>query len=226
MGDPIIPARYIRGQWIGWSRLLCYSELLRQRLRCRTNLKSDIRHAITSFSIQLLNIFQWHPVVNRQLHYLCTTVSHRTLGKSYLTQQVQLIGFYTNGVELTSYASGYTLVDSGTSLFFFNQNLYDQIISQFFQGCNTSSSYVQCPCSMISSFPNFTFYFQGAKAYIYNSNYTSGCNAMFGPIADLGGILLGDTFMRNYIITFDKTNSQVGFKGYLSVDSAISGLSI
>lgn len=117
---------------------------------------------------------------------------------------------------MTSYAASYALVDSGTSLFFLNQNLYDQIVTQYFQGCNLYSSYIQCPCNMVSAYPNFTFYFEGAKTYIYNSNYTVGCNAMFGPISDVGGILLGDTFMRNYIVTFDKEHSQMGFKGYLS----------
>jgi hypothetical protein len=115
---------------------------------------------------------------------------------------------------MTGYSASYAIVDSGTSLFFLNQYLYDQITNQYFQGCNIYSSSIQCPCSMTSSFPNFTFYFQGAKTYIYNTNYTIGCSAMFGPISDLGGILLGDTFMRNYIVTFDKGNSQVGFKGY------------
>jgi len=120
-------------------------------------------------------------------------------------QQTQLIGFYCNDIDMTGYAAIYAIVDSGTSLFFFNQYLYDQVISQYFQGCNTYTNYVSCPCSMTSSFPNFTFYFQGIKTYIYNTNYTIGCNAMFGPISDLSGILLGDTFMRNYVVTFDKS---------------------
>jgi len=52
-----------------------------------------------------------------------------------MMQQAQLIGFYCNDVDMTSYAADYALVDSGTSLFYLNQKLYDQIISQYFQGC-------------------------------------------------------------------------------------------
>lgn len=61
--------------------------------------------------------------------------------------------------------------------------------------------------------PTFTFYYQGIKTYLYPQNYTLNCLALMGAMSGLSGILLGDVFIRNYIVTFDKSNSQLGFKG-------------
>ena len=61
--------------------------------------------------------------------------------------------------------------------------------------------------------PNFTFDFQGVKVYIFANNYTVNCVAQFGQLQGSGGILLGDTFLRNYVVTYDKQNSQMSFLG-------------
>ena len=39
------------------------------------------------------------------------------------------------------------------------------------------------------------------------------CTYNFGSIGGISELLLGDIFFRNYIITFDKLNNQVGFAG-------------
>lgn len=132
------------------------------------------------------------------------------MGKFDVTQQAQVIGFYANDIELSSYASSNAIIDSGTSLFFLNEALFNQIVNLYFQGCSVSSSAIVCPCDY--TFPNFTLYFAGIKVYIYADNYTSGCTAMFG-VMNGGGILLGDIFMRNYIVTYDKQGGRLGFKG-------------
>jgi hypothetical protein len=59
--------------------------------------------------------------------------------------------------------------------------------------------------------------------YIEPSQYTASLNLLgtvctynFGTLSSVGSILLlGDIFFQGYIITFDKPNSRVGFKGNL-----------
>jgi len=46
--------------------------------------------------------------------------------------------------------------------------------------------------------------------YAYNIT-TDTCTYLFGSIPGFEEILLGDIFFRGYIVTFDKTNSQIGF---------------
>jgi hypothetical protein len=61
--------------------------------------------------------------------------------------------------------------------------------------------------------------FVGIITKIYPKNYTDNvtnpgyCTLLFDTLGDVDNILLGDIFFRNYIITFDKGNQQIGFYG-------------
>ena len=48
----------------------------------------------------------------------------------------------------------------------------------------------------------------------YTSNLNNGyCQATFSYLSSVNSIILGDTFFRKYIISFDKINSRIGFYG-------------
>lgn len=75
-----------------------------------------------------------------------------------------------------------------------------------------------CECTILDSLPKLTFMFSGVEVYIYPEEYVD--NFVTNCIVHLGSInsqpeqlLLGDTLFKNYIITFDKINEQVGFNG-------------
>lgn len=58
--------------------------------------------------------------------------------------------------------------------------------------------------------------------YIQPSQYvgtlsTTICTYNFGTLSTVSEILLGDIFFQGYIVTFDKLNSQLGFKGDLAL---------
>jgi hypothetical protein len=78
--------------------------------------------------------------------------------------QVDLIGMFVGGVEFTSIASDSAIIDSGTSIFYLNQDLYSAVVQQFFTGpgCTqdtNGNSY--CPCNSNTSWPNMSFMFIG-----------------------------------------------------------------
>jgi hypothetical protein len=131
------------------------------------------------------------------------------------------------GVDMTSIAANYSVIDSGTSLFYLNSELFDNVISTFFGACNSSI----CPCGL-TTWPTFDFTFNGVEVSINQSSYMSkndildSCTYNFGSLSNLSTgtmanqLLLGDTLFRNYIITFDKPNAQVGFsQGIISLSS-------
>jgi hypothetical protein len=134
--------------------------------------------------------------------------------------QVSTIGVTVGGIDMTSFAANIAIIDSGTSLFYLNQALFNNIVTQFFQQCNNALSTPECPCSI--NWPTLAFMFTGIETYIYPSQYVESltnsiCTYNFGTLGTVQQILLGDTFFRGYIITFDKINSQIGFKGDLGV---------
>jgi hypothetical protein len=75
-----------------------------------------------------------------------------------------------------------------------------------------------CTCASAANWPTFAITFRNVEVYIDPIDYTatvgSGlCTYNFGSISGISELLLGDIFFRNYIITFDKLNNQVGFAG-------------
>lgn len=138
-------------------------------------------------------------------------------------KSVESIGFEAGGIDFTIYQSSNIIIDSGTSLFYLNDDLFSALYTQFFQGCNVTDKYLSCACGSYIS-PVFAIYLQGIKVYIYPKNYTTQflgiCRLEFG-MSKNNYILLGDTFFRNYIITFDKQNAQIGFSGNYRLVSVI-----
>ena len=66
------------------------------------------------------------------------------------------------------------------------------------------------------------FYFEGVQVNIQPQQYikqldTKYCTINFGTISTVPEILLGDIFFQQYVITFDKLNSQIGLMGNLQV---------
>jgi hypothetical protein len=71
----------------------------------------------------------------------------------------------------------------------------------------------------------FSFYLKGIQiniqvsdiSEVYDKNW---CQINFGPVnQDL--IYLGQSLLRNYVVTFDKDNSKVGFSGDYQIISLI-----
>ena len=56
-------------------------------------------------------------------------------------------------IDMTSYAANVAVIDSGTSYFYVNQELYSNILNNFFTDCNQISSLIICSCSSVSSWP-------------------------------------------------------------------------
>ena len=133
-----------------------------------------------------------------------------------------MLGVSVGGMDLTSSAASIAIIDSGTSYFYLNQQLFNSIINNFFQGCDNSLSTPECMCSDTANWPVFSFIFEGIEVYIQPSQYvgqlsTTICTYNFGTLSTVSEILLGDIFFQGYIVTFDKLNSQLGFKGDLAL---------
>jgi hypothetical protein len=63
--------------------------------------------------------------------------------------------------------------------------------------------------------------FEGIEVYIDQYSYmsqvsASQCTYLFGVLSTVQNILLGDIFFRQYVITFDKLNQQIGFYGNIN----------
>lgn len=132
---------------------------------------------------------------------------------------------------MTSLAANTAIIDSGTSYFYVNQQLFENIINNFFQDCNNNADTPECPCSSTKNWPTFSFLFEGIQTYIYPQQYIgqtlTGCTYNFGTLSTVSQILLGDIFFSGYIITFDKPQSKIGFKGDLTlIDNVFSNNSI
>lgn len=121
------------------------------------------------------------------------------------------------GIDMTSSAADNAVIDSGTSFFYLNPDLYSSVVSQFFSNCQNVGGSPVCSCSG-TNWPTFAFAFYGVEVYIEPDQYkqvisNDVCTFLFGSISSISEILLGDIFFRSYIITFDKENSQIGFSG-------------
>lgn len=129
-----------------------------------------------------------------------------------------MTGVSVGGIDMTSFSSHLAVIDSGTSYFYLNTNLFNNVISNFFSDCTLVSNVTSCPCTSTPNWPTFAFNFTNVEVFIEPADYTINvsagvCSYLFGSISTVSEILLGDIFFRNYIITFDKPNSQIGFSG-------------
>jgi hypothetical protein len=69
--------------------------------------------------------------------------------------QVQVIGVYVGGIDMTSSAANVAVIDSGTSYFYMNQNLFTNIVNQFFTNCDNAAANPICYCNETSNWPKF-----------------------------------------------------------------------
>lgn len=73
--------------------------------------------------------------------------------------QVNVLGVTVGGIDMTSSSANIAIIDSGTSYFYLNQQLFNNIINNFFQGCDNSLSTPECRCSDTTNWPIFSFIF-------------------------------------------------------------------
>lgn len=85
-------------------------------------------------------------------------------GNVYWAVQVNQV--LVGGIDMSSYAANVAVIDSGTSYFYVNQELYSNILSNFFSSCNIFSTIVICSCSSVSNWPEFAFTFNGVQVFI------------------------------------------------------------
>jgi hypothetical protein len=127
--------------------------------------------------------------------------------------QVSLLGVIVGGIVMTTSSADVAVIDSGTSYFYLNANLFNNVVNNFFQSCDNTLSTPECPCSSTSSWPTFAFIFEGIEVFIQPSQYvgpltTTMCTYNFGTLSTVGSIvLLGDIFFQGYIVTFNKLTS-------------------
>lgn len=86
-----------------------------------------------------------------------------------------MIGVYTNDTDLTQYASNIAIIDSGTSLFYLNTDLFNQFQTLYLQSCQNSTSYYLCNCSR-KAMPIFKFLFPGVQVQIGVADYVVSLN--------------------------------------------------
>lgn len=92
---------------------------------------------------------------------LRSTVMMPLQGNSYW--ELEVIGFYAGGQEFTKEAAKGAVLDSGTSYFYLNSELYGAVTSAFFSACAfPSEGSPVCSCEGASSWPTFALMFPGA----------------------------------------------------------------
>ena len=57
-----------------------------------------------------------------------------------------MIGFYAGDNDLTSYSVSYAVIDSGTSLFYLNPGLYNQIVAEYLSPWGILFGTYYCRC--------------------------------------------------------------------------------
>lgn len=134
--------------------------------------------------------------------------------------QLNVIGFYAGDNDWTAYSAMSAVIDSGTSWFYLNQGLFNQIQSTYLTNCylNIFGTYI-CPCT--DEMPVFKIMFEGIQIeldpqfYVFNVSDESNnnkCQVQLGG-QNMTFLLLGDTAFMEYTYTFSKTNGNVGILG-------------
>jgi len=158
--------------------------------------------------------FQWTPIVKQEYY------------------NVQITDLRVNGVTLgltTSQLNNpFTIVDSGTTLVVLEQASYLAFATAVENACTTptcgnfrsllNGNCVSLTGSEIAAYPTVEFYFQSInnpftityEDYILPNGGNSYClGVVEGSSGD--GTILGDVFMQNFHVVFDRVNSQIGF---------------
>ena len=61
--------------------------------------------------------------------------------------QVGVVGVVVGGVDLSAYSVNVAVIDSGTSFFYVNADLFNQIQPRFFSNCDNTQQTPVCYCS-------------------------------------------------------------------------------
>ncbi|XP_028942807.1 pepsin A-like, partial [Antrostomus carolinensis] len=127
--------------------------------------------------------------------------------------QISLLSMNLNGEAVACTSGCQAIVDTGTSLLAVPNNALSIIQSTF--GANSNG---EISCSVVSSLPDVVFYINGQafpvppSAYVIQSN--GYCTLAFEGIdipTQSGEIwILGDVFIRQYYVIFDRANNMVG----------------
>ena len=79
---------------------------------------------------------------------------------------------YADDLDLTDYAAQIAVIDSGTTLFYLNPNLYTQIKNTYLtEDCRLLDQTFLCDCKIQSKLPKLIFIFKGVEVYIYPEDY-------------------------------------------------------
>jgi hypothetical protein len=102
-------------------------------------------------------------------HILSNTTFVSVYGSGYW--QVQLVGMYADDKDFTYAAAKTAIIDSGTTLFYLNQDLYDAISAAYLSECYKVEEVFVCDCELESSMPKLTFMFNGVEVFLQPSDY-------------------------------------------------------
>ena len=76
-----------------------------------------------------------------------------------------MTGVIVGGTDMTSISSNLAVIDSGTSYFYLNTQLFNSIVSTFFSQCITVNNVPICDCD-ISNWPTFAINFTNVEVFI------------------------------------------------------------
>lgn len=124
--------------------------------------------------------------------------------------QVRLRSMRVGRYDYSHIAASTMILDSATDLIYFNNKLYNQLDRDYFSDCHNNI----CPCD--ASYPDLTFVLDGVEVTIRSLNYMritrDGCYLLLGKAQyEDSPILVGSALMKEYVVTFDKEGSRLGF---------------
>ncbi|EAS04691.2 eukaryotic aspartyl protease (macronuclear) [Tetrahymena thermophila SB210] len=135
-----------------------------------------------------------------------------------------ILGLHINGQDYTdSLSSQDGLVDSGTSLIYLSNGVISAIVnssskfSSRLQGAYSLDNCAGCLCQEINFLPVIEFYSRGALILLppsqYMMVYSQYCILSIQDSSQFGFNLLGDAFMRQLVVTYNKQDNEMTFYG-------------
>ncbi|KAL4503141.1 hypothetical protein ABPG72_014370 [Tetrahymena utriculariae] len=136
-----------------------------------------------------------------------------------------ILGLHINGQDYTDDLSSQDgLVDSGTSFIYLSNGIINAIVNSSRNFYQTKEFYflqncVGCLCQEINTLPVIEFYSRGALIRLPPSQYMVAIYQMYACVLSIqdssqfGFNLLGDSFMRQLVVTYNKEDNQMTFYG-------------
>ncbi|CAD8089323.1 unnamed protein product [Paramecium sonneborni] len=117
----------------------------------------------------------------------------------------QILGVQINNKDYLYFKDHSSIFDSGTSCLLLEEQVYWKIYYDYIN-CG-----LNCDCN--KTYPNLTFYFQGAKVTVPDTAYkrylsNGSCSICIGQAKTTN--ILGDPFMRQFISIFNKEEQLIG----------------